>query len=64
MESLQQHHCGRLVQTKVHCIKRLGDRAMSRTVERQVNELHIRPPILNRFTELGRPQTEVGHSHG
>ena len=29
----------------------------SRTFERQVNELHIRAAILNRFTELGRPQT-------
>lgn len=29
---------------------------MSRTFERQVNELHIRPAILNRFTELGCPQ--------
>lgn len=32
---------------------------MSRTVERQVNELHIRAAILNRFIELGRPQTVV-----
>jgi len=30
---------------------------MSRTFERQVNELHIRADILNRSTELGRPQT-------
>lgn len=30
---------------------------MSRTFERQVNELHIRVAILNRLTELGRPQT-------
>jgi hypothetical protein len=30
---------------------------MSRTFERQVNELHIRAVILNRFTEMGRPQT-------
>lgn len=30
---------------------------MSRTFERQVNELHIREAILNRLTELGRPQT-------
>lgn len=37
--------------------KRLGERVMSRTFERQVNELHIRAAILNRFTELGRPQT-------
>ena len=30
---------------------------MSRTLERQVNELHIRVAILNKFIELGRPQT-------
>lgn len=29
---------------------------MSRTFERQVNELHIWAAILNRFTELGRSQ--------
>ena len=38
-------------------IKRLGERVMSRTFERQVNELHIRAAILNRLTELGCPQT-------
>jgi hypothetical protein len=41
----------------MNCIKRLGERVMSRTFERQVNELHIRAAILNRLTELGRPQT-------
>ena len=46
-----------LVETKMNCIKRLGERVMSRTFERQVNELYIRVAILNRFTELGRPQT-------
>ena len=30
-----------LVETKRFCIKRLGERVMSRTFERQVNELHI-----------------------
>ena len=40
----------------MHCIKRLGRKVMSHTFERQVNELHIRIAILNRFTELGRPQ--------
>ena len=39
--------------------KRLGERVMSRTFERQVNELHIRAAILNRFTEIGCPQTAV-----
>ena len=41
----------------MHCIKRLGERVMSRTFERQVNELHIQAAIFNRLTELGCPQT-------
>lgn len=41
----------------MNCIKRLGERVMSRTFECQVNELHISAAILNLFTELGRPQT-------
>lgn len=53
------YHRGSLVETKMNCIKRLGERVMSRTFERQVNELHIRAAILNRFTELGRPQTDI-----
>ena len=51
------YHRRSLVETKMNCIKRLGERVMSRTFERQVNELHIRAAILNRFTELGRPPT-------
>lgn len=50
------YHRRSLVEIKMNCIKRLGERVMSRTFERQVNELHIRAAILNRFTELGRPQ--------
>lgn len=41
----------------MNCIKRLDERVMSHTFERQVHELYIRAAILNRFTELGRPQT-------
>ena len=51
------YHRRSLVETKMNCIKRLGERVMARSFERQVNELHIRAAILNRFTELGRPQT-------
>lgn len=51
------YHRRSLVETKMNCIKRLGERGMSRTFERQVNELHIRAAILNQFTELGCPQT-------
>lgn len=48
----------------MHCIKRLGERVMSRIFERQVNELHIRAAILNRLTELGRPQRQPWPSYG
>ena len=50
------YHRRSLVETKMNCIKRLGDRVMARGFSSQVNELHIRAAILNRFTELGRPQ--------
>ena len=56
-KSWSGYHRRSLVETKMNCIQRLGERVMSRTFERQVNELHIRAAILNRFTELGRPQT-------
>jgi len=53
------YHQHSLVETKVHCIKRVGERVMEKTFERQVAELNNRAVILNRFTELGRPQTAV-----
>jgi hypothetical protein len=43
----------------MRCNKRLGERVMSRTFERQVNELHTRAVILNRFPEMDCPQTEA-----
>lgn len=55
-KSWSGYHRRSLVETKMNCVKRLGERVMSRTFARQVNELHIRAAILNRFTELGRPQ--------
>ena len=51
------YHRRSFVETKMNCIKRLGERLMSRTFERQINELHTRAAILNRFTELGCPRT-------
>ena len=41
----------------MHCCKRLSERVMARTFDRQVVELHIRVALLNRFSQLGRPQT-------
>ena len=51
------YHRRSLVETKMHCFKRLGEWVMARTFERQVVELHIRVALLNRFSQLGRPQT-------
>jgi hypothetical protein len=50
-------HRRSLVETKMHGFKRLGERVMARTFERQVVELHVRVALLNRFTQLGRPTT-------
>ncbi len=41
----------------MHCFKRLGERVVARTFERHVVELPIQVALLNRFTQLGRPQT-------
>ncbi len=49
------YHRRSLVETKMHCLKRLGERVMARTFERQVVELHVRVAVLNRFSQLGRP---------
>lgn len=53
------YHRRSLVETKMNCFKRLGEKVMARTFERQVAELNVRASILNRFTELGTPQTMV-----
>ena len=51
------YHRRSLVETKMHYFKRLGERVMARTFERQVVELHVRVALLNRFTQIGRPTT-------
>ena len=48
-----------LVETKMHCIKLLGDKLCSRNFDSQVNEIHARVAVFNKFTELGRPHTQV-----
>ena len=53
------YHRRSLVETKMHCIKLLGDKLSSRNFQSQVNEIHARVAVLNRFTELGRPHTQV-----
>ncbi|MBL3554705.1 IS5/IS1182 family transposase, partial [Rhodovulum sulfidophilum] len=41
------------VETKMNCVKLLGQRLMSRDFDRQVAEVRIRVTVLNRFTALG-----------
>ena len=53
------YHRRSLVETKMHCIKLLGDKLSARSFQSQVNEIHARVAVLNKFTELGRPHTQV-----
>ncbi len=51
------YHRRSLEETKMCCLKLLGERVMSRDFDRQVAELQIRAALLNRFTQLGAPET-------
>src|SRR5574343_1433876 len=51
------YHRRSLVETKMRCLKLLGERIMSRDFDRQVAELQVRAALLNRFTQLGTPVT-------
>ena len=46
------------VETKMNCMKLLGQKLMSRDFDRQTAELQVRIAILNRFTALGVPVTQ------
>ncbi len=43
----------------MHCIKLLGDKLTAGNLQSQVNEVHARVAVLNKFNELGRPYTRV-----
>jgi len=51
------YHRRSLVETKMRCLKLLGERIMSRDFDLQVAELQVRAALLNRFTQLGTPVT-------
>lgn len=53
------YHRRSRVETKMHCIKLLGQRLTARDFDRQITEVHIRVAILNRFTALGTPITQA-----
>jgi len=53
------YHRRSRAETKMHCVKLLGQRLMARDFDRQVAELHVRVAVLNRFTALGIPVTKT-----
>jgi hypothetical protein len=55
--NLTGYHRRSRVETKMHCMKLLGQRLSARDFDRQVAEIQIRAAILNRFTALGIPRT-------
>lgn len=59
MEKRSGCHARSLVETKMHFIKLFGDRLSARNFQSQVNEMHARVAVLNKFTKLGRPHTQV-----
>jgi hypothetical protein len=53
------YHRRSLVETKMHCIKLLGDKLTVRSFLSQISEIHARIAVLNKFTELGCLHTQV-----
>jgi Transposase DDE domain len=53
------YHRRSRVETKMHCVKLMGQRLMARDFDRQVAEIHVRIAVLNRYTALGIPVTET-----
>jgi hypothetical protein len=53
------YHRRSLAETKMDCIKLLGDKLRARRFPSQVNKIHAGVAVLNKFTELGRPHTQV-----
>ena len=51
------YHRRSLIEAKMRCLKLLGERLSARTPNRQTAELQIRAALLNRFTQLGTPET-------
>lgn len=53
------YHRRSRLETKMHCVKLLGQRLSARDFDRQVAEIQICAAILNGFTALCIPQTEA-----
>ena len=53
------YHRRSRVETKMHCVKLLGQRLMARDFDRQIAKFQVRVAVLNGFTALGIPVTEA-----
>ena len=53
------YHRRSRVETKMHCVKLLGQRLMAPDFDRQVAELQVRIAVPNGYTALGIPVTEA-----
>lgn len=53
------YHRRSRVESKMHCVKLMGQSLMTRDFDRQVAEIQIRIAVLNRYTTLGIPVTEL-----
>ena len=53
------YHRRSRAETKMHCVKLLGQRLSARDFDRQVAEFQVRVAVLNGFTALGTPVTEA-----
>jgi hypothetical protein len=53
------YHRRSRVETKMHCVKLLGQRLMARDFDRQVAEIQVRSADLNGYTALGIPVTKA-----
>jgi len=57
LATMELYHRGQRVETKVHCMRLLGQRLMARDVECQVAELQVRIAAMNGYTARGMPVT-------
>ncbi|MEM9249125.1 MAG: IS5/IS1182 family transposase, partial [Pseudomonadota bacterium] len=53
------YHRRSRVETKMHCVKLLGQSLMARDFDRQVAQLQVRIAVLDGYTALGIPVTEA-----
>ena len=53
------YHRRSRIETKMHCMKLLGQRLMAGNFDRQVAEVQVRIAVMNGYTALGIPVTEA-----